>query len=218
MHQLNRDSYNAIATHWDAARATLSERERVHLEALVAGLSVPASILDLGCGTGRPIAAHLLGLGHRVTGVDQAEALLELARSRHPEANWIHAAIETFQPDARFDAIVCWDALFHMDRALHASLFRRFAEWLVPGGRLMLSFGGSAHPAFTDTMFDRRFFYDSHPPEQALALLEAAGFASVLSDYLNLPTSGRDKGRYGVLMRRCSGDGAAGRERAGGSV
>lgn len=209
MHRLNRDSYNAIAAQWDAARTTLQERERVHLEALVAGLPVPSSILDLGCGTGRPVAAHLLELGHRVTGVDQAEALLALARRRHPQAQWIHAAIETFTPGGqRFAAIVCWDTLFHLDRALHATLFTRFADWLVPGGRLMLSFGGSAHPSFTDTMYDRTFFYDSHAPEQALALLASAGFAPVLSGHLNLPTSGRDKGRYGVLMRRVADPGA----------
>ena len=40
-----------------------------------------------------------------------------------------------------------WDALFHIDRVQHEALFARFAKLLLPGGRLMLNFGGSDQPA-----------------------------------------------------------------------
>lgn len=198
----NRASYDAIAPSWDAARIAFYGRERAYVDALVDGFVVPSRVLDLGCGTGRPIAEHLLALGHAVTGVDQAEALLALARARCPRGRWVHATIEDYAPAERFDAIVCWDALFHIERAQHADLFARFASWLRPGGRLMLTFGGSDHPAFTDTMFGETFFYDSHPPETELALLGDAGFRPIVSEYMNLPTSGRDKGRYAVVAER----------------
>jgi SAM-dependent methyltransferase len=202
---LNRASYDAIAASWDAARVAFYGRERDYLDALLEGFPVPSRVLDLGCGTGRPIAERVLALGHDVTGVDQAEALLALARARFPTARWVHAAIEDFAPSDTFDAIVCWDALFHIERERHAELFARFASWLRPGGRLMLTFGGSDHPAFHDTMFGETFFYDSHPPETALALLDAAGFRPIVSELMNLPTSGRDKGRYAVVAERWSG-------------
>jgi cyclopropane fatty-acyl-phospholipid synthase-like methyltransferase len=205
---VNRASYNAIASAWDAARTAFSGRERAYVDALLDGLPVPSRLLDLGCGTGRPIAAHLLACGHRVTGVDQAEDLLALARARLPAATWVHAAIEDYRPAEPFDAIVCWDALFHLERTRHAALFARSASWLRPGGRLMLTFGGSDHPAFTDTMFGRTFFYDSHPPETALALLERAGFRVLLSEFLNPPTLGRDKGRYAVVAARRTDEGS----------
>lgn len=198
---MNRASYNAIASSWDAARSGFHGREREYVDTLLDGAAAPAGVLDLGCGTGRPIAEYILGKGHRVTGVDQAEELLDLARARYPQATWVHSTIESFAATERFDAIVCWDSLFHIDRAAHASLFDRFAGMLVPGGRLMLTVGGSEHPAFTDTMFGRRFFYDSHPPERTLALLAAAGFEPVVSEFMNLPTAGRDKGRYAVVAR-----------------
>ena len=81
----------------------------------------------------------------------------------------MYAAIEDFRSPHRFDALVCWDALFHLERARHAELFTRFAVLLRPAGRLMVTFGGSDHPAFTDTMFGATFFYDSHPPATASA-------------------------------------------------
>ena len=196
---MNREAYNAIAESWDQARRTLSAREQPYLEAFLKDLVSPSHILDLGCGTGRPIAEAVLARGHRVTGVDQAENLLGLARLRFPHATWIASAIETFDSPDRYGGIICWDALFHIDRAVHAGVLRRAATLLEPGGRLMLTVGGSEGPAFTDTMFGREFFYDSHPPERVLELLAECGFVPLLADFIDQPTNGRDKGRYAIV-------------------
>jgi SAM-dependent methyltransferase len=196
---LNRESYNAIAAQWDAARVAFYGREREYVDALLDGLPVSSNILDLGCGTGRPIAEYILSKGHRVTGVDQAEALLALARARFPNDTWIASSIEAFVPSERFAAIVCWDAMFHIDRSEHEALFARFARILLPGGRLMVTVGGSEHPAFTDTMYGQTFFYDSHPPATVLEILARSGFEPVVSEFMNQPTSGRDKGRYAIV-------------------
>lgn len=42
------------------------------------------NILDLGCGMGEPIAAHLIRAGFHLTGVDSARTLLGLCR----RASW----------------------------------------------------------------------------------------------------------------------------------
>jgi cyclopropane fatty-acyl-phospholipid synthase-like methyltransferase len=198
---VNRDSYNAIAADWDAARVCFRGRERDYLDALLEGLAAGSQVLDLGCGTGRPLAEYVLARGYRLTGVDQAEELLELARLRFPDAIWVHSRIESFVSAIPFKAIICWDALFHIDRSQHEALFARFAKLLEPRGRLMLTFGGSDHPAFTDQMFGQTFFYDSHPPERALALLDKQGFVPIISEFTDLPTGGRDKGRYAVVAQ-----------------
>lgn len=199
---INRDSYNAIAARWDAARSGFYGREREYLATLLDGLPAGGHVLDLGCGTGRPLAEQVLAAGHQVTGVDQAEALLAIARERLPAGTWIHGRIEEFESEQRFDALICWDALFHIDRRWHAPLIAGFARLLAPGGRLMLTCGGSEHPPFTDTMFDHTFAYDSHPPQKVLELLAAQGFAPRISEFMNLPTGRRDKGRYAVVAQR----------------
>jgi hypothetical protein len=43
--------------------------------------------------------------------------------------------------------------------------------------------GGSAHPAFTDTIFGETFFYDSYPSKGVVAILKRLGFG------LRLPSS-----------------------------
>jgi hypothetical protein len=75
------------------------------------------------------------------------------------------------------------------------------AAFLQPNGMIMVTVGGSDHPAFTDTMFDQPFFYDSHPPATVIAILEQIGFAIVRAEFLDLPTTGRDKGRYAIVAR-----------------
>jgi hypothetical protein len=57
---MNRVSYNAIAKDWDAACSALFDYEPAFLERLLLGLQPPAKILDLGCGTGRPITEMAL--------------------------------------------------------------------------------------------------------------------------------------------------------------
>lgn len=199
---MNREAYDAIAASWDSARTTFSGREREYLDTFLDGLPVPSAILDLGCGTGRPMAEYILARGHRLTGVDQSDNLLGLARNRFPEATWVASRIEDFQSDRRFAGIVCWDALFHIDRTRHRELLARMASMLEDGGRLMLTVGGSEHPAFTDSMFGETFFYDSHPPETVVEMLRELGFELVIGEFMNQPTGGRDKGRYAAICRR----------------
>jgi len=198
---VNRTSYNAIAEAWDAARTSFHGRERSYLDVFLDGLPAQSHILDLGCGTGRPIAEYILARGHHVTGVDQASTLLELARLRLPQETWIESRIEDFEPAQAFAGVVCWDALFHIERSIHERLLSRIANILGVGGRLMLTVGGSDHPAFTDTMFGETFFYDSLPPQRVLSLLEEHGFEMRVSEFMNPPTSGRDKGRYAIVAR-----------------
>lgn len=198
---MNRTSYNAIAREWDQARWTLDARERPFLDLLVRDLAPSAHILDLGCGTGRPIAEFLLRAGFRVTGVDQAEALLALARERLPAGRWIHAEIESFEPEEIYDGAVLWDSLFHIPREPHEAILKKVVRALRPSSIVILTAGGSGHPAFTDTMFDQPFFYDSHSPETICSILEGLGTAIEHAAFLDLPTDGRDKGRFAVAAR-----------------
>ena len=196
---MNRRSYNAIAREWDAARSGLHSHEPAFLEHLLVNMRPPAKILDLGCGTGRPISEFLLARGFLVTGVDQAEDLLALARQRFPTGRWLQAEMESFEADEIYDGAVIWDSIFHIPREHHEPLLRKVVRGLRPGGRLMLTTGGSDHPAFTDTMYGHTFFYDSLTPEKILSVLQKLGARIEHAGFLNLPTTGRDKGRYGIV-------------------
>ena len=196
---MNRRSYNAIAKDWDAARSTLFPYEPPFLERLTNSLPRGARLLDLGCGTGRPVAEFLIRQGYAVTGVDQAEDLLALARERLPEGRWLQAEMEKFEPDEEYDGAVVWDSLFHIPRKHHEPILRNVLRSLRTGSKVILTVGGSEHPPFTDTMYGQVFFYDSHAPAAALEILKSLGATVEHAEFINPPTSSRDKGRYGIV-------------------
>src|SRR5688500_13780872 len=170
-------AYDAIADAWQDARARGPFRERVLVDRFVATLPPGARVLDLGCGSGEPITRVLAEAEFDVVGVDAAPRLLELARRAVPEAAFLPGDMRTVELDGTFDGIVAWDSVFHIPRADHAALFARMARWLVPGGRLLLTLGGTGEAGFTSEMCGATFFYSGHEPEQARALLRHAGFS-----------------------------------------
>ncbi len=107
--------------------------------------------------------------------------------------------METFAPDEEYDGAVVWDALFHIPREHHESILRTVLRSMRKGSTLILTVGGSEHPPFTDTMFGQTFFYDSHAPVVVLEILRSLGTIVEHAETINLPTSGRDKGRYGIV-------------------
>jgi SAM-dependent methyltransferase len=199
---MNRDSYNKIAPQWAAARTAFYGREREYLDMLLAGLPPRSVVLDLGCGTGRPLAEHVLSKGHRVIGIDQAEKLLARARATFPQEQWISSPIETYGFEHRYSSAIIWDSLFHIERVQHAPILSRVVAGLPAAGRLMLTVGGSQHPPFTDVMFGHEFFYDSNSPEETERILHELGCRIVLGEFMNQPTGGRDKGRHAFVAEK----------------
>ncbi|MGY2894654.1 class I SAM-dependent methyltransferase [Deinococcus sp. UYEF24] len=98
-----------------------------------------ARILDLGCGTGR-ITLRLAAAGHRVTGVDPAEASLEAAR-RKPGAEQVSWILGTAAdlPPAAFDLALMTShvAQFMTGDAEWADALTALRRSLLPGGRLI---------------------------------------------------------------------------------
>ncbi len=45
-------------------------------------------MLDIGCGSGQPVASYLIERGVSVVGVDTAPEVLKVCRSRLPEQEW----------------------------------------------------------------------------------------------------------------------------------
>ena len=69
--------YETFAAEYDRKRNRVL-MERGYLAEMTAGLREGADILDLGCGSGEPIARHLIEGGFEVTGIDMAPAMIAL--------------------------------------------------------------------------------------------------------------------------------------------
>jgi SAM-dependent methyltransferase len=97
-----------------------------------AAVRAGATLLELGCGTGR-VTAALAALGHHVTAVDQSAAMLGLMPD-HPAIDTVEADIETLDIHRRFDAVVLGSHLLNTPDGLSAQFLGAAARHLGPGG------------------------------------------------------------------------------------
>jgi SAM-dependent methyltransferase len=113
---------------------------------------VGGRVLDVGCGSGEPVARTLTAAGYRVTGIDISEVQVRRARERVPQADFIHAdATAASFEDASFDAVVSLFALIHIPQAEQPPLLRKISGWLRPGGCFVATTG---HGEWTGTEED----------------------------------------------------------------
>ncbi|MCE6999817.1 class I SAM-dependent methyltransferase [Saccharothrix sp. S26] len=98
-----------------------------------------AKILDIGSGTGRPVAEDLAAAGHDVLGVDVSAAMVEIARGQVPRARFVHADIREWESqDASWDAVCAFFPFLQMTRDEVVAVLAKIARWLTPGGVLAL--------------------------------------------------------------------------------
>jgi SAM-dependent methyltransferase len=168
-----RAVYEAKAEGFDRARHR-GLFERGWLDRFLALVPSHAPVLDLGCGAGEPIARYLAERGHPVTGVDFAEPMLGIARSRFPAATWIDADMRGLELGRRFGGIVAWDSFFHLTRDDQRAMFPVFAKHLDPGGALLFT-AGPADCEVVGAVEGEPVYHASLSPASYAALLEANG-------------------------------------------
>src|SRR5262245_18976525 len=138
--------YEKHATAWDRDRqnAVSSDgiwNDKVWHDRFIAKLPRDASVQDLGCGPGRPVAQHLAEQGLRVTGVDASPAMVSMCRERLPDHEWIAADMRELELGRRFDGILAGDSFFHLDPDNHRRMFKVFARHAAAGTVLMFNAG-----------------------------------------------------------------------------
>jgi SAM-dependent methyltransferase len=107
----------------------MGEADIVH-----AAVAPDASVLDLGCGTGR-VAHGLIDLGHEVVAVDQSAEMLAQVRG----AETVCGAIAGLQLGRRFGAVLLASHLINTpDRAERQALLATAALHVAATGRVIL--------------------------------------------------------------------------------
>jgi 2-polyprenyl-3-methyl-5-hydroxy-6-metoxy-1,4-benzoquinol methylase len=100
---------------------------------LLGPVALAARVLDVGCGRGT-LARRLVAAGAAVHGVDLSPVMIAEARRRCPEATFEVADVSTWSPPHPYDAVVSAHALHH----LPTDAVQRMADWVRPGGRLVV--------------------------------------------------------------------------------
>ena len=166
--------YERFAREYDRDRGR-ALMERSYLDEMLEHLGERPRILDLGCGSGEPIARFFVEKGCELTGVDAAPSMVVLCRQRFPDAHWLVADMRSLDLESRFDAIVAWDSFFHLRPDDQRCMFDVFQAHIAPRGRLLFTSGPQPGEA-TGDFYGNTLFHASLDPQEYESLLRGAGF------------------------------------------
>lgn len=194
----HRAVYEANARRWDAERPR-DLFERPWLDRFLARIPAGSAVLDLGCGTGEPIARYLGERGCEVTGVDFSAAMLGIARGYHPHGKWIEADFRDLDLAMRFSGIIAWNSFFHLTRDEQRSCIPRLARHLSAGGAVLLTVGPNEGEVIGHVA-DRPVYHASLSPDEY-----AERFAKVGLTVESFVANDPDCAGHSVLLAVASG-------------
>jgi predicted TPR repeat methyltransferase len=168
------DLYERHAREYDRDRGK-SLQERAWLDRFLTLVPPGGTVLDIGCGSGEPIARYLIGLGFEVTGVDASPSMIELCRERFPGSEWLLADMRTLELKRRFDGVLAWDSFFHLGMDAQREMFARFACHARRGAPLMFT-SGSAEGESLGCYRGETLYHASLNSSEYERLLTTAGF------------------------------------------
>lgn len=165
--------YERQAAAYDAKRSRVLFEAR-WLARFAASLPAGAHVLDLGCGTGDPIARWFIAEGFKVTGVDFAQPMLDIAKGRWPDGDWRLGDMRALDLDGMFDGIIAWNSFFHLQPDEQRQCIADMSRHLRAGGPLMLTVGDSAGEV-SGTVGGEALYHASLSPADYAACLEENG-------------------------------------------
>lgn len=170
--------YEENAAQWDRLRNPGVLFEKAWLDRLLALLPPGGSILDIGCGSGEPIAAYLIRTGYALTGVDSSPSMIAMCRERFPKNQFHVADMRTLALNQRYDGILAWDSFFHLSPDDQIKMFPIFARHAAPNAALMFTCG-PAHGEVCGEFAGEPLYHGSLDPDEYQVLLESNGFRTV---------------------------------------
>ena len=166
--------YERHGAAWAALRGTkLVEAER--LDRFISLLPDGATILDIGCGSGKPIGIELVRRGYVLTGVDGAPSMLTLFRENLPGAATHQVDMRVLALGSRFAGLLAWDSFFHLSPEDQRPMFARFAAHACPKAVLMFTSGNVEGSAIGE-LEGEKLYHGSLDAAEYRALLNDHGF------------------------------------------
>jgi SAM-dependent methyltransferase len=134
--------YRRHAAAWAQARGT-ALGEKAWLDRFLGLLPLGASVLDIGCGPGVPIARYLTQRGCMVMGIDSSPELLALFAQNLPGRPTRLADMRRLALGQVSDGLIAWDSFFHLRPADQRAMFQVFGAHAAPAAALMFTSGPS---------------------------------------------------------------------------
>ncbi|KTD50865.1 class I SAM-dependent methyltransferase [Legionella quateirensis] len=154
MTERNKDKvyqvYDEIIYWFDDNRSKDLNMEKFYLNFIQKYLKPKDKILDVGCGTGEPIAQFLITEGYDVTGIDASSKMIDLCKKRFPKNKWILADMRTLDLKELFHAVIAWHSLFHLPHDDQRMTLRLLASYVNHNGLLIFTSGPEYDEVWSD--------------------------------------------------------------------
>lgn len=166
--------YERHAGAYDDARGK-SLFEAPWLDRFLGILPAKPEILDIGCGSGEPIARYFVGRGCAVSGIDSSPSLIGLCRVRFPNQDWEVADMRNLSLGRRFHGLIAWDSFFHLTPEDQRGMFPVFLAHASANTALMFT-SGPAHGEAIGSFEGEPLYHGSLAASEYRALLAKHGF------------------------------------------
>jgi SAM-dependent methyltransferase len=181
------DLYQRHAKAWAAERGTRLV-EAAWLDRFRSLLPSDGAVLDIGCGSGDPIARYLIERGHAVTGVDSSPEMIDLCRGRFPDGDWRICDMRKLSVDRTFSGVLAWDSFFHLCHDDQRRMFSIFRGHAAPDAALLFT-SGPSHGEAIGELKGEPLYHASLDSAEYRKLLNANGF-EVVAHVVEDPTCG----------------------------
>ncbi len=181
-------AYDEIFEWFDNHRNKTLNMEKFYLNLLQQYIPPGSKILDVGCGTGEPIARFLIDEKYLVTGVDASKKMIELCRQRFPKERWILADMRKLALHEKFDTVIVWHSLFHLSHQDQRTTLKLLASFVNPNGLLIFTTG----PEYSEEWVNnggQNLYQASLAPEEYRQILKNNDF-TILANRIRDPECG----------------------------
>lgn len=152
--------------------------EKAWLDKFIALLPSRGKVLDLGCGSGRPVSEYFIDHGFQLTGIDASATMLKLCRKRFADSAWLQMDMRKLELDTQFDGIIAWWSFFHLTQKEQRQTIPIICDYLSAKGSLMLTIGHLAGEC-TGTVAGKEVYHVSLQADEYRTILESLGFNDI---------------------------------------
>lgn len=146
--------------------------EKKYLDLFLQELPKTRKVLDLGCGTGEPIAKYLIENNCEIHGADYAESMLEICREKFPSHQWFFADMRNLELKQLYAGIISWGAFFHLNKNQQRECLPMLCRHLEKGGVLMVTVGHE-NGEVTGTVAGQPVYHSSLSKDEYTQILES---------------------------------------------
>lgn len=150
-------NYDRLARFW-AQLHTDSDYGVEQLKRAISFTSNKEWALDVGCGSSGRFIELLHNSGFSPEGLDVSNAMIAIARERHPNCTFYVADIASWIFPRQYDLITAWDSTFHLPLTLQELAFKNICTGLASEGIFLFTCGGSDEPEIVSGGFQGETF------------------------------------------------------------